>query len=208
MRLRHWVGLVYLGLIAASFALSSALPDWSAIDIRPTNEPEIHRIVMGVTALYVILAALPFVPGAEIGFGLLAVFGGRAAFLVYIAMVAALMLAFLIGRFVPTARLQAALGALGFERARALVAECHGLDLNDRAGFLAERVPTRVLPFLLRHRYLSLAVLLNLPGNTLLGGGGGIAMVAGMSRLYGMPQFLATVCLAVAPIPVGFAFFM
>ena len=35
-----------------------------------------------------------------------------------------------------------------------------------------------------------------------------LAMAAGVSRLYGLPQFLATVALAVAPVPLGFFLFM
>lgn len=58
------------------------------------------------------------------------------------------------------------------------------------------------MPRLLRHRYLALAVALNLPGNTLLGGGGGIALMAGLSGLYPMPAYLTTVAIAVAPVPL------
>jgi hypothetical protein len=45
-------------------------------------------------------------------------------------------------------------------------------------------------------------VALNLPGNTLLGGGGGIALMAGLSGLYPMPAYLTTVAIAVAPVPL------
>jgi hypothetical protein len=64
-----------------------------------------------------------------------------------------------------------------------------------------------VVPFLLRHRYLALAIALNLPGNFLLGGGGGIALLAGVSRLYAVPGFLATVTCAVAPVPLAVLMF-
>jgi hypothetical protein len=49
-----------------------------------------------------------------------------------------------------------------------------------------------------------LALAFNLPGNTLLGGGGGIALAAGMSGLYRPVAYLATVVLAVAPVPLLF----
>ncbi|HXV11709.1 MAG TPA: hypothetical protein VD839_12995, partial [Burkholderiales bacterium] len=55
---------------------------------------------------------------------------------------------------------------------------------------------------LLNHRYLLLALLLNLPGNVLIGGGGGIAMMAGMSRLYSFPSYLALISVAILPGPV------
>jgi hypothetical protein len=49
---------------------------------------------------------------------------------------------------------------------------------------------------------LTLAVLLNLPGNIIIGGGGGIALIAGMTRLYSPPTYLTTIAIAVAPVPV------
>ena len=51
--------------------------------------------------------------------------------------------------------------------------------------------PRRLVPWLTRHRAITLIVLINLPGNTLLGGGGGIALVTGLSKLMPVKQFLA-----------------
>jgi hypothetical protein len=60
---------------------------------------------------------------------------------------------------------------------------------------------------LLRFRYLALAVAFNIPGNYLVGGGGGIALMAGVSRLYSVPGFLFTIALSVAPVPLAVLFF-
>lgn len=38
--------------------------------------------------------------------------------------------------------------------------------------------------------------------NILIGGGGGIALMAGMSRLFPLPVYLLTVICAVAPVPL------
>ena len=62
-------------------------------------------------------------------------------------------------------------------------------------------LPTRTIPALLKRRYLVLAVLLNLPGNALIGGGGGLAMVAGMSRLYSFPAYFLLISVAILPGP-------
>jgi hypothetical protein len=75
--------------------------------------------------------------------------------------------------------------------------------MEDRLTFLASKAPNRYVPFLLRHRYLALAVLVNLPGNIVIGGGGGIALVAGASRLYSLPRFVATIAIAVSPVPLA-----
>jgi hypothetical protein len=52
-----------------------------------------------------------------------------------------------------------------------------------------------------------LAIVLNLPGNIVIGGGGGIALMAGASRLYSVPGFLVTIVLAVAPVPLAILVF-
>ncbi|MGA6994478.1 MAG: hypothetical protein WBX50_11355, partial [Candidatus Deferrimicrobiaceae bacterium] len=60
------------------------------------------------------------------------------------------------------------------------------------------------VPFLLRQRYLVIGVLFNLPGNALIGGGGGIGLIAGMSRLFPFPKYLLLICLAITPGPIIF----
>jgi hypothetical protein len=53
----------------------------------------------------------------------------------------------------------------------------------------------------MRFRWLALALLINMPGNTVIGGGGGIAMAVGYSRTFTYPAFLACAAVAVAPVP-------
>jgi len=60
---------------------------------------------------------------------------------------------------------------------------------------------------LLRHRYLALAVAFNIPGSYLFGGGGGIALFAGASRLFSVTGFCITLVLAVAPVPIAVMIF-
>lgn len=57
-------------------------------------------------------------------------------------------------------------------------------------------------PLLRRGRYVMLAVLLNLPGNALIGGGGGIAMAAGLSRIFAPLPTLAIFAMATLPVPL------
>ena len=63
--------------------------------------------------------------------------------------------------------------------------------------------PSRGVPALVRHRHLALAGALNLPGNFLIGGGGGIALIAGVSKLYSVTGFVLTSAIAVAPVPLA-----
>ena len=73
---------------------------------------------------------------------------------------------------------------------------------NQRLQFLLQNASSRIVPFLLRHRFLALMVALNLPGNALVGGGGGICLVAGFSRLFTLPRFALAIAAAVAPVPL------
>jgi hypothetical protein len=157
---------------------------------------------MLATAVYVVASALPFVPGAEVGAALMIAFGVQIVFLVYVAMVGALLIAFLAGRFVPASALAAVFGFLGLRRARALVEYLDELPSGQRLPFLITRAPARIVPTLLRHRYAAIVLLFNIPGNTLIGGGGGIALLAGMSRLFAPLGFAISVAVAVAPIPL------
>jgi hypothetical protein len=173
--------------------------DWPAMD-----EPQLHRMLLLVTVTYVLTLALPFVPGAEIGLALLMVMGPAIVPLVYGSTVAALSISFLVGRLIPARVTATGLSAFGLHRARDLMLRLEALDPAERMKFLSSSAPQRMLPFLLRHRYLMFALALNLPGNSLIGGGGGIALAAGLSRLVSPAGFLATVAIAVAPVPLLF----
>jgi hypothetical protein len=53
-----------------------------------------------------------------------------------------------------------------------------------------------------RYRYALIAMAVNLPGNALIGGGGSILFVAGLSRLFRPWAMAGTIALAVAPVPL------
>lgn len=195
-------GLVYAGLVAGGIATGHWLTDLVEMDLRPSTEPRIHAMLMFVTSVYVLAAAIPFVPGAEIGAMLMVTFGQPIALLVYTAMVAALLVAFMVGRFVPATTLAIVFGFLGLLRARVLVEHMDTLPKEQRLSFLMERAPSRIVPTLLRHRYVAVVLALNTPGNTLVGGGGGIALLAGMSGLFTVFYFSIAVAIAAAPIPL------
>lgn len=204
MKRSRWllIGLVYAGLVTGGIAAGHWLTELVEMDLRPSTEPRIHAMLMFVTAVYVLAAAIPFVPGAEIGAALMVTFGQPIALLVYTAMVAALLTAFLVGRYVPASTLAIVFGFLGLQRARILIQHMDTLPQEARLSFLLERAPSRIVPTLLRHRYVAVVLALNTPGNTLIGGGGGIALLAGMSGLFTALYFGVAVAIAVAPIPL------
>jgi hypothetical protein len=84
-----------------------------------------------------------------------------------------------------------------------MMSELSILSPEARVPYLIGRAPKNWVPFLLHHRLWALALLINLPGSALIGGGGGICMAVGVSRLVTYPQFLLTTALAVSPLPVA-----
>lgn len=195
--------LFYAGIIiGGSFA-----GDWIAralqITIYPHNEPTFHKIITLALVGYVFLTAIPFVPGIEVGLGLIIAFGPPIVPVVYVATVLALTLSYSIGRLVPDRWIAAAFGRMGFVRAQRMVNELASMSSESRVDLIIGRAPKRWIPLLLRYRFLALAILINLPGSALIGGGGGICMVVGLSRLVSFPQFVLTVVVAVSPLPIA-----
>lgn len=193
-------------LVAVNF-LARGIADALNFEVRIGNEDVVHRTIMVSAVLYSVLLAIPFVPGAEVGLALIAMLGPPIVFLVYLCTVAGLTLSFVVGRLIPTSMLIRLSEDIHLQRLSALLNSIEPLDRQEILAFLAAKAPNRYLPLLLRHRYLALAVAINVPGNFLIGGGGGIALFAGISRLYSIPGFLATIAISVAPIPIAVLIF-
>jgi len=193
---------VVLAVVLALNALGAWLGHLVNFQLFPRHEPMLHLLVMIAIAVYVLLMATPFMPGIEIGLALMALLGPKSAALIYLSTVLALSLSYAVGRFVPLRVVYRLLGWLYLERASSLVRQLEPLGRRERLAVLNEKAPRRVAPFLLRHRYVTIAALLNLPGNALLGGGGGIGLVVGVSGLIPYPAYLLVVAVAVAPVPL------
>lgn len=159
-------------------------------------------MLLSALLLYTLLIAIPFVPGLEIGLALLLLRGASIAPAVYGATIAGLLVAFAIGRIMPEASLVRLLSDLRLRRAAALVSDYTGLSVTHRQAKLEARLPRWLALPLFRYRYLCLAALLNLPGNVVFGGGGGLMLMAGLSRLYRPRETMLTLTLAVLPVPL------
>lgn len=170
------------------------------------TEPMMHRLILLAIACYIILTAIPFMPGIEIGLTMIVFFGAKICFLVYVGTVVALTISYAVGRFIPARYCARAFGYVGMTRAQDMLEQIAPLSADERLAYLLKNAPSGSTPFLLRHRGIALAVALNLPGNFIFGGGGGIAMLAGMTGLFPLAFFLLTVALAVAPVPLIISF--
>ncbi|MFT5797831.1 MAG: hypothetical protein ACI84R_001895 [Candidatus Azotimanducaceae bacterium] len=196
------LGVVFL---VGGWFLGDLIRELVVPELGALSEPAIRRMVTVAFIAFIVLAALPFVPGAEIGFALLLLSGGQLAPLVYLGMVGALTISYLIARLLPLAVLERTLDWLGLKKTSALIADLDALDPEGRMRLVSFILPSKVSRKLLRHRYVLLAVSLNIPGNSLIGGGGGLAIIAGASRLFPFWHFLAVVSCAVAPVPFFFS---
>ena len=195
------IAAVVLCLVAINQGVEH-LKAWLDFDIRPNNEDMIHTTIMLVAVVYTLALAVPFVPSVEIGLGLMAILGVKIVPLVYLCTVMGLFLAFLVGRLIPARVLARLAQDMRLGRISAMLSEFDAVPKTEKLSFLLEQAPGGVAAYFLRYRYVAVGAVLNLPGNFVIGGGGGIAIMAGISRLFGPGWFLIIVALAVSPVPL------
>jgi len=203
----RWGRLTIIGLAAlAMYLLGQYIADMVMqrfdLVMNVRSEPTFHRLIMTVSGIYMALMAIPFMPAVEVGLSMIAFFGAKICFLIYVLTILALIPPYFVGRLVPAKYCAKAFEFFGLTKAQHLMERVAPLSTDRRLSYLLDKVPTRIGPFLLRHRFLALAVVLNIPGNMVIGGGGGIAMLAGMSGIYPLSAYLLTIAIAVAPLPL------
>lgn len=208
---RHMSLIIKLMVLVLLVVSGHLLSDWIIaqlqFELTPRNELMVHRIIMASAVAYALLLACPFVPGVEIGLALMSMFGADIVPLVYLCTVAGLSISFLLGALIPERVLIRQLRGLGLVRFSKVLERMEALDTERRLKMLVEGAPGRWVPVLIRYRYLAVMISFNIPGNTLIGGGGGIALMAGMSRLFSFPAFLLALAVAVSPVPLVVMFF-
>jgi len=202
---------VRLCILAALVWGAHLLSSWVSVGLKSLPPGESSLMLNSVLVLillgYAILIALPFVPGVEVGLSLIMLEGPPVVPFVYAASVLGLSLAYLSGRFMPPRWIRRLLSDLHLKRAAALFERVEPLPAAERLSLLYERLPGWLGRRILHWRYAVLAVLVNLPGTMIIGGGGGIAMVAGLSRLFTPTATIVTFLIAVSPVPLGIWFF-
>ncbi|MBI1416902.1 MAG: hypothetical protein GC146_06740 [Limimaricola sp.] len=196
-----------LGLIAALAFGLHLMSVWVHDLTGQLNSIDHARTMTGILAVsllgYALLLAAPFVPGVEIGVAILLVEGPSAAPFVYAATILGLALAYLVGRFLPLPWLARILADLRLATWAAAILRLDAMPREDRIARLCERMPKRLGKIAVNYRYIMLAVLVNLPGTAVIGGGGGILTLAGLSRLFNFWGVLATIMIACAPVPLA-----
>ena len=134
------LGVLYALLFAAGLALSRYLSLEAEMLAAPGEPFGLNKMVLMVLVIYVLASALPFVPGAEIGFVMMVAFGAAAALPVYLCMVAALCLAFCAGRLmccISTAMGEAEVDA-AVDALEETLRELRPVLANERPALVAE----------------------------------------------------------------------
>lgn len=189
-------------ILVAAYAIHLVM-DWAMEHAKDAgNDTLMIGMFASLLVAYALLIAVPFMPGIEIGISLLLLKGAAIAPLVYLATVLGLFLAFAAGRYLPHAWVHDFLADLRLRRACELVNRLAPMTSEERLNHLTSRAPKWLRPFIGPWRYVILAALLNVPGNAVIGGGGGIAFTAGFSRLFRPGLALMAIALAVLPVPL------
>lgn len=160
-------------------------------------------MIITVLIGYALLLAIPFVPAIEIGIAFLMIKGAAAAPFVYLATVTGMSLAYFLGHYIALNWLIRLSRDLRLRQVQRLLENVRDGEPNDRLSNLADRLPPWLAPHLVRFRYLMLAVLINLPGTIAIGGGGGIMLIAGLSRFFHPGLVFLTIVLATLPVPLA-----
>lgn len=194
-----------LAVIGTVVLIVYATLDW-VMQITAPQDGSMPWAQLGVLGLllagYALLLAIPFVPGVEIGVTLLAMQGATAAPAVYLATLIGLGTAFLIGRSMPPHVLRNLLLDLRLIKLCAFLDHLQPLSDARRLALFRKALPSWLGDWPVRFRYVALALLINLPGSALIGGGGGILLLAGLSGLFLPKATFLTIALAVAPVPL------
>ena len=180
----------------------AALRDWLGMELELAAGGLTNPAVMLAALAHVVLTAIPFVPGAEIGMVMLTLFGAQVAPLVYGCTVLSLALAYEVGTRVPPPVSSRAFRWLGLRRAADMIDRLADLTPEERSRLVLSE-GQGLARHLVRYRYVALALVINMPGNIVLGGGGGLALAAGMSGLFSRRLVWLTFLIAVLPVPVS-----
>lgn len=159
------------------------------IDFMTNTEQSVWLLILAL-AIYTLILAIPFMPSVEFGWLIMALFGIPGILGAWVATWLGLLLGFTLGRlFEPTP---------WYQRRLALINKrMHRHESENATGWLA-----RVIGLSRKHPFLFIALALNVPGNWVIGGGGGVALLASLVLQLRWWRFLLVVIPATGFIPM------
>lgn len=149
-------------------------------------------VMLACTFLFILLMALPFVPGIELGWLLMGAFGVSGIIAAWLGTIAGLTLGFTVVRRMRNVTI---LQELVSWREKFVGAESARLSSGGR-------LLQHCMKWQQNHPYLFLLMALNLPGNLVIGGGGGIAWISALTPGTGYRCFIPVVVLATSMVPL------
>jgi hypothetical protein len=193
---------IVLGIIILLNVAGTWIGHQINFQLFPRHESMLQVALLIALLTYILLMATPFMPGIELGLAVMLLLGSKSALLIYLCTLISLSISYTIGRFFPIGLVLRFLKWLCLEKASELIRQLEPLDQQERLAFLYSKTPSKIAPYLLKHRFVTIAVLLNLPGNALVGGGGGIGLMVGMSKLVSFHKYLLIMAVAILPVPL------
>ncbi|WP_420860076.1 hypothetical protein [Marivivens marinus] len=198
-----WVSVGRMVLRLALIGVLVLAGYWAMDWVMRNEAAETWPVILGLILIYGFLISIPFLPGIEVGLGLLLMEGPDVAPLVWAGTVVGLSLAYCVGHFLPGRMLHTFFADLRMVQACQLVDRLDRLPPEDRLSWLRARLPGWIAARLGTGRYVILGLVVNLPGSALIGGGGGIALTAGLSRLFRPGLVVLTFVIATSPVPIA-----
>ena len=141
---------------------------------------------------YALVLAIPFVPGVEIGLFLMLVYGKPGIVSVYLMTIVGLFIPYLVGRLMPKDMIKGWLSS----RTSRIGPPYYGSRLLNKS--LSVDLAYRAC----RIKPLVLGIAFNVPGNAVIGGGGAVALITGITRFVTAPMYLLVVAIATLPVPL------
>lgn len=183
-------------LVIGAIYLMGFQADWVDMLYEMREKP---WIIFTTGSIYALCLAVPFVPGVEIGIFLMLIFGRSGILMAYLATIVGLTVAFSVGLYLRS----------HFQDNDALVAWRNKARKYQQDGdkrLSSFRLGAWLQAHVDRNKslypYLMTGLLFNVPGNWLIGGGGGIALMAGLSGQLRWFPFVLTVMLATCVVPL------
>ena len=160
-------------------------------------------VKLAVLAANAMMVATPFLPALQISMAFMILQGPEQVWWIFAASAAGFFFPFMLGTLISGRHLAKIFHDVGLEKTAQLIHRVDTLDRSERLSLIMELAPPKLKPILTRWRYVAIAVSLNTPGNVIIGGAGGILMVAGLSRLFHPAAILFTIVLCLLPVPIG-----
>lgn len=205
-----WKLIIFLAVVLAivlAFTLGGhAAFEWVKQLAEQARNP-VTLVILGIA--YTVLLAIPGVPGLEVGLVMMVVFGELGIVAVWVCTILGLNTTFFFGRRIPREKLKRWLTPKDVpehELPSFAVGQADTFTLVLERNKLGRKILKWTGPPGGWRRYALVGFLLNMPGNFIIGGGGGIALFCGTSDDIKWRPYLLTTALAAMPIPLMFYF--